>query len=140
YALACGDECAELARLCLTQERCQIRPGNKDRLLRRGDDHAFDRTVILDCIELLRERGHGRSVENVRAGIRPIEGEDADASADFTTNHLLLGSRWHAVHFGEALAKIQTHLVDRDLRARSPRSKSTVHCVARLKSRCYNRR
>src|SRR3954451_4839080 len=82
YALALRNEGAQFAGLRVAQKSCEVRTSNKDRLLGRGDNHAFDRTVVLDCIKLFGERAYRRSVENVRAGIRPIEGEHADAVPD----------------------------------------------------------
>ena len=77
--LACRNKRAQLTRLRLPQKRLQIGPRDKDRLLRRGHDHTFERVIFFDRIDVFAQALHRLCIEDIRTRFRPVERQDADA-------------------------------------------------------------
>ena len=87
-ALAFRDEGAHFPGHRLAQQGLQISARNKDRFLGRSDDHSLERRVVLDGSDVIAQIFERGRVKNVRARIRPIEGQHANSiGSDFAANH-----------------------------------------------------
>jgi len=83
------------------QQRLQIRAGDEDRFLRRGDDQSAQGGVALNEIEMFIELIERGGVENIRARFGSIEGQRANMVViNLAPNHWSCGNCRHRNYLG----------------------------------------
>src|SRR3954452_15045174 len=85
-ALSFRDELSHLSVLGLAQQRFQVSPGNENRLFNRTENHALQRFLLFDQIQMFGEFVQRRLVENVSAGLGSIEDQQANVVLYFSLN------------------------------------------------------